>query len=359
MSVFLFCDTHFQVPMRYATSCFLVFPTAKRLMVMLGLALLASTASAGVNFGTDVAVSVRFLPDGTLFIQSNTDLDGDINVDTSSFKPFKLEDLFADIASSLLFADEDVIQAVEDAFSKIEAAAGEGTPFGVFAQNATFENVQEAIELNTALTAVANADPFVGIEGTFSNNGSAPLNIDLNFDLGIFPIDISTLLVLDTQLTAKLTSVSDDPTPTDVLVFHTLSASPTPEDPQIRDTFNAEAAFDSVSDLVPGIATTDETDSVVFSPQALIGLPGNTGGIFGMSSFMAIDELQPGDELTVRFAFSLGTEDGAVPPMPAEAIIAGLDGGFFTSVPEPTTCVLLLISVHTLLGRHRLASTAR
>ena len=69
-----------------------------------------------------------------------------------------------------------------------------------------------------------------------------------------------------------------------------------------------------------------------------------------MSSFMAIDFLQPGDSLNVRFAFSLATQDGTVPLFPAEALVVAMEQDFLPIViPEPSALLLICIATAGLL----------
>ena len=69
-----------------------------------------------------------------------------------------------------------------------------------------------------------------------------------------------------------------------------------------------------------------------------------------MSADVDIAALSPGDTLTVRYGYSIGSADGAIPLFPSEGLVKALEINLFAdaaSIPEPSSfstffCGLLL-----------------
>ena len=318
-----------------ATAC------VKSLRAALVLLLFTTAAIAQPNL---VQFSVNNFPEGTMEVDSNT-------------------------MESALFETEDFEKVNVNPFNVLFdiIAAGSADRLEAAIAAAQISGTSEADVLDVAIESLSDADklilggaafgvlyinlidPFMSAELKFVNPTEEPLDITVFSTQGTIPIAIDTPLMLETLLTAELMDTGGDGAASASSVF--LSYGRTLSDvtgPNENNTTTSEIALDGFTNLTDGVVAMDGTGPSNLSVSNLdidffdtLGVPVEDRGTISLSTFLTIEDLSPGDSITIRYAYSVGTDDHSVPFFPAEALIAALEEGIFL-VPEPSSAGLIL-----------------
>lgn len=295
---------------------------ARPLLLCLGVIVLAPSADAqeflsflGYNF-----------PPGTLMPVSQSMQQADF--DTDDFEALELNPGNLPIG----FSDPFTL-----AFGiLIQKSGGFDSPFALLAlQKGFFDEPGLVVEV---LEVIANADPFVAFEVTLTNPSPAPVDVAFTFQQGTLPIAGARPMLFETFYSAELIDSSGDGAATgDAGVSYLVGTSTDPAAPTDLNTTNSEVEIDFESGLLPGVPATESS-----GPEPFTIADGTS--LIQMSTLANISNLSAGDSMTLRFAFSIGSEDGEVPLFPARDLVVALEEDLFQVVPEPSTASLGLLA---------------
>lgn len=239
-----------------------------------------------------------------------------------------------------------------------------GTALGDFLEKSGLASEERNAALLAFGRAIANADPFIGADFTFTNQTDDLIDIQLLFEQEVIPIGRDVPLQFDTFLTAEVTDSSGDgqASVASVLADHARGLSDI-NNPAINTLVNAPGATDFLSNLTAGApAETGAGPADFFLSNLDVEFLVNAGvqeadiATVTMSTNVIISDLSPGDTINLRFAYSIGAEDHTIPFFPAEALVIGLEAGVFFPIPEPSSLSLitLVVSAAASIKRHRI-----
>ena len=232
----------------------------------------------------------------------------------------------------------------------------ETSPFSLLAQQ-TFQRIIDTPGPNNTATAilkaVANADPFIGLEATFVNSTSEPLNISLDFAQGTLPIGIDTSLQYETYLNTEVRDTNGDGNASAASVFinHLRTLTDVSNSTDLTSTSQAVETDGSLN-LTEGAPYTESSGPNNLFVSNLdvdffdnLGVPQENRVTSMMSSLLTIEQLSPGDSIDVKFGFSIGTLDDEIPLVPAEFVVEALERDLFVTVLVPEPSSILTVSV--------------